>query len=245
MLTTPPAPPPVLDVRAGLLPHAPPPVRAGSRPDAKALRARLQALLQGLERADEVLLRLIDQAQANHIYLVLEDERGEFFPDWTAFATSPQPWGLGISEALVAELAREHVDPKRRARLVMNAPVVLRYQGLRHPGPDRPPPTPPNHRGNPGDYWLARLRRDHPELLEQVADGRLPSIAAAARLAGLVQPRVNVILTPMNVARLIVCHLDPDGQAELVDLVAHPERITAPAGHHSPAWKAYTARRAP
>ena len=68
----------------------------------------------GLERADEVLLRLVAQAQAHRIHLVLEDEHGTFFRDWTSFCTAPIPWGLGISQALIDELAREHRDPGRR-----------------------------------------------------------------------------------------------------------------------------------
>ena len=60
-----------------------------------------------------------------------------------------------------------------------------------------------------------------------------PASRRPGRPAGFRETRVPVLLDPMNVARLIVMRFDASQQRELIDLVAHPERITAPPhGRH-------------
>jgi hypothetical protein len=241
MLETPARPqqvgPPPLAASLPVAPH----IRAGSVADAKALRARLQQVLAATERAEETLAVLAATAQEKKIYLVLEDERGRYFPDWTAFCTARAPWGLGLAAAVVARLVEEHRDPRRRARLVLEAPLLLRARGgVPGHAPTRAPEAPPKRRRlNGADYLAQRLKRDFPELLEQVATGALPSIAAAAEQAGLKQRKLRVLANPMAVARLIVATFDAAGQREVVDLIEHPERITAPPGANSTAWKRY------
>ena len=216
-----------------------PPVRAGNVPDAKALRTRLQTLLQGLERADEVLFRLVAQAQVNRIYLVLEDPRGRFFKDWTSFCTAPRPWGLGISQALVDELAREQRDPRRRARLTLEGPLLLQTRSAPRKG--RAPAS--VTRGM--EYSLQRLLRDRPDLLQRVASGELPSLQAAAELAGHRPPFSAVLVEPESLARLIVSRLEPAQQAEVIRLVQHPQEIPDPGHGRNPHWERYKARTVP
>ena len=250
MLTTPPAAP-----LARTVPDLPP-VRAGNVPDAKALRTRLQTLLMGLERADEVLLRLVAQAQAHCIFMVLEDEHGTFFRDWTSFCTAPIPWGLGINQALIDELAREHRDPAAgpdgpgrppdpalpgRAARPRPYPALAWRATPGRPRPAAPNPTP----RAPGtvEYQLQRLKRDHPEILQQLAEGKIRSVAAAAELAG----------PPHQAAGA----QDPDGHGQGHRLrvpaggrrgdrgaVTHPEKIPAPPGPRN--WlEALRGQRAP
>ena len=57
---------------------------------------------------------LCQQAREKRVYLLLEDGRGRYFQDWTAFCVAPTPWGLGLDARLVEELVKEHADPKRR-----------------------------------------------------------------------------------------------------------------------------------
>jgi hypothetical protein len=194
-----------------------------------------------VERADETLAVLAATAQEKRIFLVLEDERGRYFETWTDFCVAPVPWGLGLDQAMVARLVEEHRDPRRRARLVLEAPLLLRARGGVPGHASTRSPGAPSRRGrlNGADYLLQRLKRDFPELLERVADGTLPSIAAAAEQAGLKQRKLRVLANPMAVARLIVTTFDPSAQREVVDLVEHPERITAPPGANSAAWKRY------
>src|SRR3954451_13264890 len=72
-----------------------PRVRAGSVADAKALRSRLQQLVQGLARGALYLDALIDQAKSKHIWLVLERPGGGYFNSWEEFCCTPTPHGLG------------------------------------------------------------------------------------------------------------------------------------------------------
>ena len=95
------------------------------------------------------------------------------------------------------------------------------------------------------DYSLQRLKRDRPDLLEQVASGDLPSLQAVAELAGHRPPFSGVLVDPQNIARLIVSRLEPPQQEEVIDLVQHPERITDPEHGKNPHWEAYRARTTP
>jgi len=248
-LSTPPPPEAPPPTAAAPVPDVPQ-VRAGSHFDAKQLRSRIQQLLAGMERADDQLRLLCETARDRKIFLMLEGPSGAYFRDWTEFVSAPLPWGLGMRPDLIEQLVKEHRDPTRRARLVLEAPLQLRYRGgqLGHAstrGPAAPAPDAARKGSrskraiNGTDYLLQRLKRDFPELLQQVADGTLPSIRVAAEQAGIHRRLLSVLDTPMAFARAIVCHFDPAGQREIVDLVTHPERITAPPGKHSTAWKAY------
>ena len=228
VLTPPPAPAAPLPV-----PH----VRAGSHYDAKRLRGRIQQLLAAVDRADGQLRVLCQQARDKKIFLVLEDPRGRYFPDWTAFVTAPQPWGLGLDGGLVDALVEEARDPARRARLMLASDVVVGRQGVR--SPRRLAAT---ERG--AQYKLARLKRDHPDVLERLARGELPSLKAAWAAAGFRTGEARVFLDPMNVARVVVTRLPPAAQREVVELLQHPERITAPPrGRTSAAWRAFDEAR--
>jgi hypothetical protein len=235
------APPPP-EAPAGPQPAAPvpdaPTVRAGSYYDAKVLRAKLQALLGELDRAHDHLAMLLDLAQERRIFLMLEGPDGQYFRDWTAFVVAPQPWGLGMSEALIAALVKEQRDPQRRARLVLEGPQVLQTRAAPRKG--RAAGT---VRGL--EYSLQRLRRDRPDLLEKVATGELPSIQAAAEAAGHRPPFSAVLVEPMAIARLAVSRLDEGQQRELIDLIQHPEKIIDPAHGRNPHWDHYRARTTP
>lgn len=70
-------------------------------------------------------------------------------------------------------------------------------------------------RGQSGDYLLARLKRDHPEVLARLQQGEFPSIRAAAIAAGLLTPSDSVPRTLDGYERAIRRHLSPDQQREL------------------------------
>ena len=168
---------------------------------------------------------------------MLEDPHGCYFEDWTGFATSPQPWGLGMSRELIGELVKEQRDPKRKARLVLEGPLLLQTRAAPRKGRTAAPA-----RGF--EYSLQRLKRDRPDLLERVASGDL-TIQAAAELAGHRPPFSAVLVEPQSIARLIVSRLEPPQQEELIDLVRHPERITDPEHGRNSFWTAYKERTTP
>jgi hypothetical protein len=217
-----------------------PACRTGSHYDAKQLRAKIQQLLAAVDRAHDQVRLLCELARERQIHRMLEGPTGAYFRDFTEFCVAPQPWGLGLNEALIEELAKEHRDPKRQARLVLEGPLLLQTRSAPRKGRDAA--TVPS-RGTP--YSLQRLKRDRPDLLERVAAGEL-TIQAAAEQAGHRPPFTGVLVEPQSLARLIVSRLDDAQQRQVVHLVLHPREITDPEhGKPNPFWTAYRARTTP
>jgi hypothetical protein len=220
-----------------------PRVRAGSRYDAKQLRARIQEALRGADLLDDRVRLLCETAREHKIHMMLEDGRGKFFESWTDFCVAAQPWGLGLDPTLLAEVARESTDPRRRARLALEAPLAMKRRGGQpgHASTHTGKPRQRKPRLHGGEYVLQRLRRDFPHLLAKVATGELPNIKAAALAAGLARPMLTCRADPMAVARMVVVKFGPPERREIVDLLLHPERITGPRGRDTAAWKRYKA----
>ena len=159
-------------------------IRAGSIDDAKKCRAVLQQLLASRATRSAYLETLATVAQSKQIHLLLRDGHGRFFTSWEAFVTAPLPHGLGVSLAVLDEVVKERTDLRVIARRLLREDVpgqlLLGRRSRRRradpatAGTTGPPP------GTGRAYWLARLRRDRPDLLAQVESGELPSALAAA-----------------------------------------------------------------
>lgn len=67
------------------------------------------------------------------------------------------------------------------------------------------------------DYEIARLKRDHPELAEQVVRGDLTPYAAAKQ-AGIRPPRIY-LTNPERIAKSLKRHLDEEALWRLVELL--------------------------
>lgn len=220
-----------------------PPVRVGSRFDAKQLRARIQEALRGAELLDDRVRLMCTVARERAIYKLLEDGRGKYFASWSDFCCAPQPWGLGLDPGMLAELAREQADPRRRARLALEGPLAMRKRGGQpgHASTQGGPARARKPRLYGGDYVLQRLRRDFPHLLARVATGELPNIKAAALEAGLTRPMLTCRYEPVAVARMVVTRFDPAQRREIAELVTRPETIPAPRNQRSAAWRRFQA----
>jgi hypothetical protein len=71
--------------------------------------------------------------------------------------------------------------------------------------------------GHRAEYLVARLARDHPEHLLRLQRGEYPSVAAAARDAGIpYTPQVSVVVTVTGFAKAIRAKLTPEQIAELI-----------------------------
>src|SRR4030095_2405777 len=81
------------------------------------------------QRLDAEVAVLAATMQERRAYLLLQDEHGTFFQDWTSFCAALSPLGLVWTPQLVDVLAKEALDPARRARLVMDAPLLLKSVG--------------------------------------------------------------------------------------------------------------------
>ena len=70
-------------------------------------------------------------------------------------------------------------------------------------------------RGNSASYQLARLKRDHPEVVERVISGEIKSARAAMREVGLAPP----LLTPVQKLVRQFQRLSPDEQQDFLDAI--------------------------
>lgn len=71
--------------------------------------------------------------------------------------------------------------------------------------------------GDNTEYLMSRLKRDDPELAQQVVNGEM-STYAAARSKGWKKPRI-VVSSPTRVADSLRKHMTPEQLAELADLL--------------------------
>jgi hypothetical protein len=79
----------------------------------------------------------------------------------------------------------------------------------------------PKNQGNSTDYIKARLRRDHPEIAEQLEAGEFRSARQAGIAAGFVKaiPTVRIVDDLSKVAASIAKHLTNDQRTQLAELL--------------------------
>jgi hypothetical protein len=196
-------------------------VRAGSVDDAKRVRATLQALLRTRERQSEYLEAPVESAQAKAIHLLLTGPDGAFFPDWESFVTCRAPYGLGVALEALDAVIEERKDPRRRAQ---TAAVLVGHGQHRGRRPELPGTVVP--RGGTGtDYYLARIKLDHPDVLQALQEGRFHSVYEAALACGIAVPQCYCRLTPESFARQALKYLGAAGVAALIALLQHPEQL--------------------
>lgn len=189
-----------------------PDAEPGSREWAVACRLRLQSELHTLRDEFTVAGWLVEGVetaiaamQRHRGYATLLKEDGAPFASWRQFCETRQPFGLGYAPEAIAALLAEHQGTKEKAQAVATAaapvgnpsggaPFGNQNAKSKADNPDNvsvvsePDPVVRNpHKayGNSAQYRANRLARDHPEILERVRIGELPSVAAAERAAGV------------------------------------------------------------
>lgn len=206
-------------------------IRAGSRDDAKKLRATLQQLLATRRLQGEYLERLVDAARSKGVHLLLEDARGVPFSSWERFCVERQPWGLGISAEAVELIIKERSDPRVQARRLLRAdapgPLLLGRQSARRAGDPATAGTKGPPPGTGRAYWLARLRRDRVDLLRRVEAGELSPLAAAVE-AGWTTRLIWCRQTPESFAAQAVTHLSGEQLVALTAYLRTPATIPHP-----------------
>jgi hypothetical protein len=158
----------------------------GSPAWARAVQVELQTLLDEATsdlRAIRVYIKGMGDYKA---YQQLDDEFGHPFSSFRAFAQAKRPWGLAYDpdflEAIEAEVRPMTLGEK-----------VAEVQALQRHGGDHKSDVfqgshgylEKNDRGSA--YRIARLKRDHPAIAEDLAEGKYPSVRAAAKVAGIVR----------------------------------------------------------
>jgi len=197
------------------------PPHKGTPAHAQALRGELQRLVGGVTRGRNRLSGLLVEAQRHVIWTKLANAHGLPFASWESFCLSPQPCGLGYSAGAIEAIVTERKDPRRRAQTA----AVLVGHGQRRSGRSELAGTAVPRGGTGTDYYVARIKRDHPAVLQALQEGRYASVYEAALSCGLAVPQCYCRLTPTSFARQALKYLGAAGVASLVELLQHPERI--------------------
>jgi hypothetical protein len=108
--------------------------------------------------------------------------KGEHFLEWKEYVETPEPDGLGIpieSVQTILEIVKDDA--------LIGEVLNLRPKEGRPPKGEEKGSNRTIKRGENSEYWLARLKRDHPEIREAYDKGEYPSVRAAAIEAGIVK----------------------------------------------------------
>ena len=170
-------------------------------------------------------LDLLDTVTRDGVWKELKDREGEPFGTFTQFVTARRPEGLGLLDKgdLQKHLALQHKEerePYRRQATVDRMAAMRqkvgellgldRLEGLDHGGNRRSlgfqlrdtqlkPPVP-----DTTDRVIARLKRDDPDLAQQVIRGE-KTANAAALVKGWRKPRI-ILSSPERVAKSLRKH---------------------------------------
>jgi len=155
------------------------------------------------------------------------------FDSITDWIRAKPPEGLNTTEEVIEVLIKSSQDAEvldNFQQLVRRAkPAIGSHGGDRRS--DNAPKVDQSGKGGTGvDYLAARLKRDHPELLEDIGKGkRFPSVRAAAMAAGIVKPVLQLsVTTPEKLAEDLQKRLPEDFWAEFVAVVADGAGLVKP-----------------
>jgi hypothetical protein len=203
--------------------------RPGSLAHAQALRAHLQQLVWGLTRGRVRLEALLTELVRYKAWRHLQDEHGLPFSSLESFCVTPRPCGLGWSLAVIQGLLAEQRDPVVAATRAASKPLAGHG---RRPSPEQRArqglaPQPVGAKIGTRAYWLERLARDNPALLERLKAGEFRSVREAAIEAGLTYRYVTVRGDPQVIAAAALSLLDRAGVATLIGYLRDPRTLPA------------------
>lgn len=180
-----------------------------------------------------VIVRL-DAVLEHRIWEQLTDKKGNTFSSFSQFVRDPDK-GLGMATDELLKLVDVQGETERRAIVSKDAEQVELFTRVRdlvrraikddlpasgrRGGDMSKVSNSPSSSGdrNRADSLLARLKRDHPHLAQQVIDGEL-SATKAAREAGIITPTVR-LGKPATVAAKLRDHYSKEDLAELARLI--------------------------
>lgn len=163
----------------------------GSEAWAQRVRLEMQAIVDDLPYAPERFERYLVLCKSHRAWRLMNKRDGSRFRSLEEFCEYEKPWGLGRPwKSIKPYLVALHGKAAIAAQVAPLAPNGTN-QHATDGGLDniKPSGSPPSAQGGTGaDYLAARLRRDHPEIADALAEGRYRSVRAAARAAGIVKP---------------------------------------------------------
>ena len=164
----------------------------GTKDWAEIRKTRLQMAVRDLERAPESLEMEIDIGDRGGAWRLLADADGHTFSGFDDFCRAPLPHGLGRDPH---RLRGEIQTAKERVQTMAGKATPL-APAPKKGGPSANPSglgsddylgcvKPKQDRG--AQYYLDRIARDAPDLLEKVKAGHIKSARQAAIQAGIVK----------------------------------------------------------
>lgn len=165
------------------------------------VRNKLGANAERVDHDSEAFLDWLRTAAKHRIWeTLLRDKHGQPFGTFKAFCEAPKPHGLAIKlDVLLGKLGTASDEVRRLTALQKAEESPLGEHGGAREGRGEQATEQGNNitlnvesvRGTDLTYTLRRLKRDAPELFEQVAAGDLSANAAALK-AGFRRPVVQV-----------------------------------------------------
>ena len=145
----------------------------------------------------------------------------ESIEDWIR---AKHPEGLDttveVVEALIKSSENAEAIDTFQQLVRKGKPAIGKHGGDRR-SENAPKPESSTKGGTGVDYLVARLKRDHPELLEEIGQGkRFPSVRAAALEAGIIKPSMQLsVTTPEKLADDLRKRLPEEFWAQFVAVV--------------------------
>ena len=158
----------------------------GTAPWARAIRLELAMMWHdtttNIQRFRDYL-KLFDEVKG---YQQLDDEFGHPFSTLRAFCVAHPPHGLGY-DADVLDAIQEETRQITLGEKVAEIAALQAHGGDRRSEEFQPSNAKVEIRyGANTSYLTARLKRDHPTIAEDLAQGKYRSVRAAAKAAGIV-----------------------------------------------------------
>jgi hypothetical protein len=175
----------------------------GSAPWAVAVRLKLQYFLQQVSVTQERIDPYLEKLEKTKGYEQLVNRDGEPFKSALEFYEYPEPFGLGNPPRLGERIGKLRDLGDNQHTLGCSDTNTLKTRGDNKP------------------YILARLARDHPDILAAYERGEYRSARQAGIAAGFVKDvkRIQVLPDPEKIAAKLKERLTPDQIAKLITLL--------------------------
>lgn len=174
--------------------------------DNDVINALQQEMGRGSAKLFDVVPTLLRTVIDEKAWLGRTDKAGRPFETFESFVTHPLWWGLESTVGDLLAYCRNAADVQQ----MINAELAAapKHVGRGH----RTDIVNPNS-GNAATYALRRLKRDWPDLADQVVKGALTANAAAIA-AGFRKKMISVPATDLDAAmRILARHYDPTNMA--------------------------------
>lgn len=153
-------------------------------------RARIQHLLEETSSSVEHLSYAYDAMIKHQGWRHLYARTKQPFNSFEQFCFEVKPWGLGYKREVIEGIIHERKTAQQ---------IAQRAEPLNQNGGDRKSEQVESvlydntdFQGTSASYLTRRIARDYPVILEEMKEGKYPSVRAAAKAAGIIRELTTV-----------------------------------------------------